>query len=98
MDTQTSSHHETSSAHIRAFEHRDYSAIIDVYAHSKLDELKYETQSFELLPLDQDTNRLTQLQQSDIHVYDHQGVVAYGAPYHSEIRALFVRSNNHREA
>ena len=72
----------------------DYASILDVYAHAKLDELINENGNFKLLPLNKDKKRLAELQQSDIYVYDDNGVVAYGAVFESEIRALFVHSHS----
>ena len=72
----------------------DYASILDVYAHAKLDELINENGNFKLLPLNKDKKRLSELQQSDIYVYDDNGVVAYGAVFESEIRALFVHSHS----
>jgi len=63
---------------------------LDIYAQSKLDELRFEKMEFELLPLENDENRLTQLKESDIYVYEDEGVIGYGALFGSEIRALFV--------
>ena len=79
---------------IRLFEVEDYASILNVYAHSKLDELVNESASFTLLPLDRDTKRLAELQESDIYVYEDNGIVAYGAVFESEIRALFVHSHS----
>jgi len=75
---------------IRSFSDDDFSTILDIYAQSKLDELRFEKMEFELLPLENDENRLTQLKESDIYVYEDEGVIGYGALFGSEIRALFV--------
>lgn len=75
---------------IRSFEQSDYPAILEIYSKSKLDELIYEKREFELLPLDQDIKRLTELLESDIYVFDDNGVVAYGALFEQEVRGLFV--------
>jgi putative acetyltransferase len=75
---------------IRPYTKRDFPAIADIYSESKLDELFYEEESFELLPLDKDDKRLTALLESDIYVYERGDVLAYGALFESEIRALFV--------
>lgn len=75
---------------IRPVALNDYPSIFDIYAQSKLDELINEKKQFVLLPLNEDKKRLTELQQSNIYVYVDNGVVAYGAVYESEIRALFV--------
>ena len=75
---------------IRPFHENDFAAILDIYAKSKLDELIYECTEFVLLPLEQDHKRLVELRESDVYVYDDNGVVGYGALLGSEIRALFV--------
>ena len=43
---------------IRPFHSSDFSAILEIYALSKLDELRFEDQPFTLVPLDQDPPRL----------------------------------------
>jgi len=75
---------------IRKYSTRDYSGLLNVYSNSKLDELKYETAKFELLPLEKDQRRLSQICQSKIYVYGRQEVTAFCAYHGSEIRALFV--------
>ncbi|WP_438464539.1 GNAT family N-acetyltransferase [Marinomonas sp. PE14-40] len=75
---------------IRPFIKDDYSKILEIYAKSKLDELRFEKQEFELLPLESDATRLAELTESDIYVYEEAETVAYGAVYGNEIRALFV--------
>lgn len=75
---------------IRPFRENDFTAVLDIYAKSKLDELTYERREFVLLPLDQDQKRLAELHESDIYVFEDNGVIGYGALFGSEIRALFV--------
>ncbi|MFC3853983.1 GNAT family N-acetyltransferase [Salinispirillum marinum] len=75
---------------IRAFQDGDMEAITEIYALSKLDELRYESGTFELLTLAQDEPRLQALMASKIFVYDDGGVLGYGAVFEHEIRALFV--------
>lgn len=76
---------------IRLYETQDRSDILGIYAASKLDELKFETAIFELLPLESDKKRLAELMESDIYVYDDgNSIIAYGAIYGCEVRALFV--------
>lgn len=75
---------------IRKYSKCDYSSLLDIYSHSKLDELKYESNKFELLPLEKDEVRSNQLDESDIYVYGTSEVVAFCAYYGNEIRALFV--------
>ena len=75
---------------IRKYQSTDFSAVLSIYNSSKLDELKFEDEVFKLLPLDQDDKRLAGLIESDIYVYELDGIAAYGAVFGSEIRALFV--------
>ncbi len=75
---------------IRPFRDNDFQEILEIYANSKLDELRFETEVFELLPLEEDKTRLAALRESDIYVYEDGGVKGYGALCGSEIRALFV--------
>lgn len=75
---------------IRKFKDSDYPAIFKIYALSKLDELRFEENQFELLPLEKDQKRFSELNESDIYVYDDRGVIGYGALFGSEIRSLFV--------
>jgi putative acetyltransferase len=75
---------------IRKYKTDDFVSISEIYSLSKLDELQQEKTDFELLPLASDTKRLNQLVESDIYVYDENGVIGYCAIYDSEIRALFV--------
>ncbi|NRA52555.1 MAG: GNAT family N-acetyltransferase [Gammaproteobacteria bacterium] len=75
---------------IRKYSTRDYPGLLNVYSNSKLDELKYETAKFVLLPLEKDQRRLAQICESEIYVYGDQEVIAFCAYHGSEIRALFV--------
>ena len=81
---------DTNTMMIRKYKEEDYAFILDIYSLSKLDELQQEKIKFELLPLASDTKRLNQLIESDIYVYDDNGVIGYCAIFHCEIRALFV--------
>ncbi len=75
---------------IRPFNNADLPAIFDIYRHCKLDELRFEQQTFTLLPLEDDEIRLGQLLASSIFVYEDDDILGYGALFNSEIRALFV--------
>lgn len=75
---------------IRAFTPKDFGSIESIYNLSKLDELRFESERFELLPLSQDEKRLKGLLESKIFVYESIGILGYGAYFGSEIRALFV--------
>lgn len=75
---------------IRPYRDGDLSVIEEVYSLSKLDELGLEKNKFELLPLKEDAKRLGELMESQIYVYEDAGIIAYGAVFKNEIRALFV--------
>ena len=75
---------------IRAAQKSDLTSIIEIYNNSKLDELRFESKMFELLPLEQDCKRYEQLLESDIYVYEDKKMLGYGALYGNEIRGLFV--------
>lgn len=75
---------------IRTFSDEDYPRVLEIYASSKLDELRFEKTVFELLPLEHDEKRLSSLKESDIFVYDDGQVLGYGAFLNTEITALFV--------
>ena len=78
---------------LRPFNHDDLPAILEIYRQSKLDELRFENQAFTLLPLENDDIRLGQFLESDIFVYQDDGILGYCALFQSEIRALFVKPN-----
>ena len=75
---------------IREFRSKDFGSIESIYNLSKLDELRFESAKFELLPLSQDEKRLRGLLESKIFVYESDRILGYGAYWGSEIRALFV--------
>lgn len=79
---------------IRAYKKADQARVFDIYSQSKLDELRFEENTFSLLPLEEDKVRLKGLMESEIFVYQEQDcVVAYGAYLGNEIRALFVHTD-----
>lgn len=82
---------------IRKYNKNDYDAILDIYAASKLDELLFEEDMFELLPLEKDATRLSKLMESEIYIYEDSGVIGYGANCGSEIRALFVHPKGRKK-
>lgn len=78
---------------IRKYNQKDYSRVLEIYANSKLDELRFENEPFKFLPLEQDSKRLNQFKESDVYVYEDGEILGYGAVKESEITALFVDSN-----
>lgn len=76
---------------IRIYTQNDLSAIFDIYNRSKLDELKFESKEYTLLPLEEDHVRLSGLLESEIYVYRKHGrILGFGAIFGNEMRALFV--------
>jgi putative acetyltransferase len=75
---------------IRKYSQRDYNQLLEIYSASKLDELKYENTIFELIPLEKDEIRLTQIIESEIYTYRTKYAVGFCAYSGAEIRALFV--------
>jgi putative acetyltransferase len=75
---------------IRPIEDGDFESVARIYNLSKLDELRFELDKFELLPLEHDQRRLRELLEADIYVYYDGGILGYGAVCGQEIRALFV--------
>ena len=79
---------------IRRFLHTDYPAVSQIYADSKLDELRFEKHDYKFVPLDKDEKRFAEFNESDVYVYEEKEVVGYCANYYSEIRAIYVHSKN----
>jgi len=81
---------KVSSKVIRKFKQSDFEQVADIYSHSKLDELRFETEIFKLLPIKDDEKRLRELMESQVFVYEDDTILGYGAIYKNEIRALFI--------
>lgn len=64
---------------IRPYREQDYREVRRTYAQSKLDELRFECESFELLPLEEDEGRYRSLFESNVYVYEEEAVLGYGA-------------------
>ncbi len=77
---------------IRPYSEEDLSAVLSIYALSKLDEMRFEQEQFEFLPLNQDEKRWTKFLESEKYVFENheQKILAYAVHYHSELRHLFV--------
>ncbi len=75
---------------IRAFSPSDLPSVLEVYAHSKLDELSNEQHIPPLIPLDLDEQRFNTFNRSTVYVYESSRVLGYGARNGTEITALFA--------
>lgn len=82
---------------IRPYRRCDHSSILEIYAASKMDELKNEKQNFEFLPLMQDKIRSEKLFESKIFVFEDKAVVGYCAFFENEIRAIYVEPSRRGE-
>lgn len=75
---------------IREYKEADFAAIVDIYAASKLDELRFEPQKFRLIPLNLDPQRLASFHESELVVYEEERVSAYLGTHLNHIRSIFV--------
>jgi putative acetyltransferase len=75
---------------IREYKEADFAAIVDIYAASKLDELRFELQKFKLTPLNLDPQRLVSFHESEVVVYEEERVSAYLGTHLNHIRSIFV--------
>jgi len=82
---------------IRSYRDSDLDSVLDIYRHSKLDELKFEVGDFELIPLNQDQSRWLKFKDSNVYVYDKNGVVAYCALNENHIEAIYVYPEERRK-
>jgi putative acetyltransferase len=75
---------------IRQYIKSDYARLSEIYNSSKLDELRFESEKFELLSFGCDNKRRSMILESDIYLYCGNGTMGFTAIHGSEIRALFV--------
>ncbi|NYE59580.1 ribosomal protein S18 acetylase RimI-like enzyme [Duganella sp. 1224] len=89
-------HRETADANmhvdaVRAYTAEDFAAVCRIYLEAKPDELRFETASFNITPLEQDQGLLAAFVQSDVMVYDADGIHGFAAVFDGQLRALFVQ-------
>jgi putative acetyltransferase len=75
---------------IRDYREADFSGVEEVYANSKLDELKSEPRGFRLIPLSAAPAVLAAFNESEVIVYEEGRILGFAASYHGQLRALFV--------
>lgn len=75
---------------IRKYKNTDFSEILKIYSVTKLEELRFESEEFNFLPLYADEKRFKAFQECEVFVYEEAGIVGYCAFFGNEIRALFV--------
>lgn len=77
---------------IRDYCAADFDAIAAIYNASKLDELRFETKEFTLLPLEQDAKRRSALLAATIFVYqEHSDIKGYSAISDHTLQSLYVK-------
>jgi ribosomal protein S18 acetylase RimI-like enzyme len=81
---------------VRKFRETDFPGIENVYANSKLDELKFEGRSFTLIPLREAPAVLAAFIESDVIVYEDGRVLGFAATFSGQLRALFVHADARR--
>ncbi|MES2824909.1 MAG: GNAT family N-acetyltransferase [Pseudomonadota bacterium] len=75
---------------IRKYKNADLAEILNIYSLTKLEELRFESEKFNFLPLDLDEKRFKAFQECEVFVYGEREVLGYCAFFGNEIRALFV--------
>jgi len=77
---------------VRQFDEADFADVCRIYVGAKRDELAYEGQAVDIIPLEEDAVILAAFRESDVIVYDDGGVVGFAAMFDGQLRALFVYS------
>lgn len=77
---------------VRPFDEADLADVCRIYVDAKRDELAYEGQAVDIIPLEEDAVILAAFRESDVIVYDDDGVVGFAAMFDGQLRALFVHS------
>ena len=75
---------------VRKYRETDFAAVAAVYADAKLYELRSAGCDAPLVPLNEETALLAAFQESDVLVYDADGVSGFAATCGGQLRALFV--------
>ena len=76
---------------VRQFNEADLAEVSRIYANAKRDELAYEAKVIEIIPLEEDAVILAAFRESDVIVYEDDGVVGFAAMFAGQLRALFVQ-------
>lgn len=76
---------------VRSYVDQDFPAICRIYLEAKPDELRFESAVFDFTPLEQDAVLLAAFKQSDVIVYEAEGVQGFAAVFGGQLRALFVQ-------
>jgi ribosomal protein S18 acetylase RimI-like enzyme len=76
---------------VREYADQDFASVCRIYLEAKPDELQFEAGPFDYTPLEQDHMLLMAFKESDVVVYDAQGVQGFAAVFDGQLRALFVQ-------
>lgn len=76
---------------VREYTDGDFAAVCRIYLEAKPDELRFEAGPFDFTPLEQDDVLLAAFKESDVMVYDADGVRGFAAVFNDQLRALFVQ-------
>lgn len=76
---------------VRDYADEDFAAVCRIYLEAKPEELRFESAVFDFTPLEQDAVLLAAFKQSDVIVYDAEGVQGFAAVFGGQLRALFVQ-------
>lgn len=82
---------------IRPYKEQDKSSVINIYNSSKLDELIFEKEEFELIPLQKDLQRKRLIFESKIWVYEDKHIKGFVAFDNTNIFGLFVNPEDRGE-
>ena len=77
---------------VRQFDEADFADVCRIYVGAKRDELAYQGQAVDMIPLEEDAVILAAFRESDVIVYDDGGVVGFAAMFDGQLRALFVHA------
>jgi putative acetyltransferase len=75
---------------IRAYRDADFPRVSEIHDSSKLDELRFETREFRLIPLFQDPKRLDLFGKSRLAVFETDAIRGFGGTIGNYISFLFV--------
>lgn len=76
---------------VRDYAAEDFTEVCRIYLEAKQDELPFESASFDFMPLEQNPALLAAFNESDVIVYDADGVQGFAAVCGGQLRALFVQ-------
>ena len=75
---------------VRPYQPSDFAGVCRVYLDAKRSELQFEAGPFDFVPLERDDALLAAFNESDVIVYDGDGVSGFAASSGGQLRALFV--------